>query len=802
MRILALLSVLVGACTVGSSQILTVKDRETGQILEMATLVSEAPKASTTTDSSGRADVSAFSGSERIEIRFVGYKTEIKSYDDLELAGFTLLLTPTVLTLDQVVVSATRWSRPAMDTPERIATISPENLFLQNPQTAADLLTTSGEVFMQKSQQGGGSPMIRGFSTNRLLYTVDGVRMNTAIFRSGNIQNVISLDPFATEHAEVMFGPGSVIYGSDAIGGVMSFQTITPRFSLFDNPIAGTKAVIRTSSANSEMTGHVDLNIGWTRWALATSLSYFDYGDLTMGKHGPAEYLRPSYVQRQDTMDVVTSNQNPRIQKPTGYVQFNLMQKLRYAPNDDWDFQYGFHYSATTDYSRYDRLILYRSGLPRSAEWYYGPQIWMMNHLAILHDGSTAFFDRMTVRLAHQFFKESRNDRDLNSSELRRRVEKVNAYSINIDLNRSIGIGEELFYGVEAVYDDVNSRGTDEDIRTRAVLNGPARYPQSTWSSYAAYVSYRHRFSSKFLGQIGARYNRHLLTAQFDTTFYPFPYTETEISDGSLTGSLGLVYHPTNEWSLSASFSTGFRSPNVDDMGKVFDSEPGFVIVPNPNLRAEYAYNAEIGAARMIGDAVKIDIAAYYTLLKDALVRRDFTLNGLDSIMYDGTLSQVQAVQNAAHAFVYGVQTGIEVRPSSGFGFTSHLNYQIGEEELDDGTASPSRHLAPWFGSSHLTYSSQKMVLDLYAIYNGEKSYGKLPEEERQKAYLYAVDSQGRPYSPAWYTLNFKAMIQISDIFSVSGGVENITDRRYKPYSSGIAAPGRNFVLSFKAADR
>src|SRR5690606_22275722 len=97
------------------------------------------------------------------------------------------------------------------------------------PQTAADMLAGSGEVFVQKSQLGGGSPMIRGFATNRLLYAVDGVRMNTAIFRAGNLQNVINLDPFATESVEVIFGPGSVMYGRDAIGGVMSFQTLMPR---------------------------------------------------------------------------------------------------------------------------------------------------------------------------------------------------------------------------------------------------------------------------------------------------------------------------------------------------------------------------------------------------------------------------------------------------------------------------------------------------------------------------------------------------------------------------------------------
>ncbi|MCB0619916.1 MAG: TonB-dependent receptor, partial [Saprospiraceae bacterium] len=121
---------------------------------------------------------------------------------------------------------------------------------------------------------------------------------------------------------------------------------------------------------------------------------------------------------------------------------------------------------------------------------------------------------------------------------------------------------------------------------------------------------------------------------------------------GALTGSVGLVFNPNPHWQLSANFATGFRSPNVDDVGKVFDSEPGSVVVPNPDLRPEYAYNGEVGIARSFGGFLKLDLAAYYTLLDNALVRRNSTRNGLDRLLYDGELSQVQSIQNAAQATV------------------------------------------------------------------------------------------------------------------------------------------------------
>lgn len=799
MRRIILLWLCLVISSLSYSQVITILDQKTDKPLPFATLLSEKPKAFTTSNTEGQADIAAFKGAEKISIRSLGYKTEVTSYNNIKSQDFVIRLTPGQIMIDEVVISATRWNQPLHDAPVKISSISAKDVALENPQTAADLLGTSGEVFIQKSQLGGGSPMIRGFSTNRLLYTVDGVRMNTAIFRSGNLQNVISLDPFEMETVEVLFGPGSVIYGSDAIGGVMSFQTLNPQLSLTDKPLITGNAVTRYSSASNEKTMHFDINAGWKKWALLSSFSSFDFGDLKMGSKGPDEYLRPFYVQRQDSTDVVITNEDPKVQKPTGYSQINMMQKVRFSPNERWDIVYGFHYSETSDYSRYDRHIRNKNGLPRYGEWYYGPQKWMMNNLNITHHAEKALFDQVTLRLAQQTFHESRISRDFNKPDKEIRKEKVLAYSANLDFNKLIGTKNNLFYGLEYVLNDVNSDGINENISTGSSVIGPSRYPGATWVSLAAYVTNQFKVSEKFSVQAGLRYNQYILNADFDTTFYPIPYPEAEIKKGSLTGSLGFVYTPSEEWVLNANFATGFRSPNVDDMGKVFDSEPGSVVVPNRDLEAEYAYNFEVGALKVFNDILKVDLTAYYTILNNAMVRRDYTLNGLDSIMYDGTLSRVQAIQNAAIANVYGIQAGVEIKLPSGFGFSSIINYQKGEEELDDGTTSPSRHAPPVFGVSKIIYSFENLVLELYAQYSGEKKFEDMPLEEIGKDYMYAPDDNGNPYSPGWYTLNFKAMYSFAKNFSVSAGLENITDQRYRPYSSGIVAPGRNFIISLRA---
>lgn len=784
-----------------NAQVLTIKDQQTHQPLEQVSIYGENPPLSVSTDAKGHADISGFRDAEKIRIERVGYRTMELRYAQLMDMQFNLLLEALPFKMDAVVISATRWQQEKSEVPNKISTLHPEDIRLQNPQTAADLLGVSGEVFIQKSQLGGGSPMIRGFATNRLLIAVDGVRMNTAIFRSGNLQNVISLDPFATAKTEVVFGPGSVIYGSDAISAVMSFYTLTPGFSSGEKPLVSGNAVIRSASANFERTGHADLNFGTRKWALVSSATYTDFNDQKMGSNGPAEYLRPQYVATINGRDSTVANPDPQEQVATGYHQLNLMQKIRFKPNDRWDLSLGLHYSATSDYPRYDRLLRYRRGNLRSAEWYYGPQVWSMNALNIAHSGENGWYDHLNATVAYHYFKESRHDRDFRDPELRHRTETVDVFTANLDFEKVWNQKHLLFYGTEVVLNKVGSTGEDENISTGAVAPGPSRYPDgATWNSYAAYLNYRYKTSPQLTLQGGLRINRVTLDATFDTTFYPFPFTSANMDPRALIGSLGMAYQPEPGLQINLNLSTGFRAPNVDDVGKVFDSEPGSVVVPNPDLESEYAYNLELGLSKVFGETLKMDLAGYYTLLDNAMVRRDYTLNGRDSIVYDGALSRVQAVQNAAEANVYGFEAGIEIKLPSGFAVLSRFNYQHGEEELDDGSTAPLRHAAPWFGDTHLTYTRNRIKADLYSVYNGEIAYRDLAPEEQGKDYLYARDADGNPYSPAWHTFNFKAIYRLSDLLKISAGVENLTDQRYRPYSSGIAAPGRNFIAALYLA--
>lgn len=726
------------------------------------------------------------------------YKPLKLSKTQLEVLKYQVEMEHAFFTYDEIIVSATKSEEGETGIPQAVTSISEEQVALENPQTAADLLGSSGKVYIQKSQQGGGSPMIRGFATNRLLYSIDGVRMNSAIFRGGNIQNVISLDPLAIENTEVLFGPGSVLYGSDAIGGVMSFKTLSPQFSLTNEPLVTGKTVTRYSSANQENTIHFDANVGWKKFALLTSFTTSDYKDLRMGSKGPEDYLMPYYVARQDSMDVVHENKDPRVQRPSSYSQINLMQKLSFQASKHVLLEYGFHYSETSPYGRYDRHNRMKNGLPRYAEWNYGPQKWMMNQVKLTNTKGTKLYDRFTINLAQQVFEESRISRNFNKDDREIREEKVDAFSANLDFAKRLGKKNKLNYGVEYVFNDVTSTGINENITTGITQEGSARYPKSDWQSAAFYVSNVFSINKKMSIHAGARYNQYMINANFDTSYYPIPYNTARLNNGAPTGSLGWVYIPNNTSKLSVNASTGFRSPNIDDIGKVFDSEPGAVVVPNKDLEAEYAYNIDFDYAKIFNDAVKIDIAAYYTYLNNAHVRRDFLLDGQDSIMYDGQLSKVQAIQNAANAQVYGVQFGLDVKFLKSFNWSTHLNYQYGEEELDNGDVGRARHAAPFFGRTALNFKQGKFMFNLNVFYQAERKFENLPVSEQGKTEIYAADKNGNPYSPSYYTLNFKAMYTLNENIAISAGVENLTDIRYRSYSSGLSGAGRNMVMSLR----
>ncbi len=794
-RTLLLLTLIVSYLSV-MSQTVTVIGAEDGKPVTDVAVYNEARNQFCYTNYAGKASLSEFTQGQPIFFQHFSFERVSFTPEELKQAGWVVRLKTRTFEVEEFIVSANRWEQKSDEVPNLISTITLPSVRIQNPQTAADLVALGGDVFVQKSQLGGGSPMLRGFSTNRVLIVIDGVRMNNAIYREGNIQNIISLDPAVIDRTEVIFGPGATMYGSDALGGVMDFHTKRALFSTGDSIYLKAEALARYSTASDEQTYHLDLNIGGRKIAFLTSASWSDFGDLLMGSWKHPEYLRNEYQSRTASGDTVIMNSDPRRQIATGYSQLNTTNKLRFKAGKHLDIDLANHFSQLSDVPRYDRLIQVKNGTLRYGDWYYGPQVWMMTSATANYKGRSAMFDEARMTVARQDYQESRHDRKINDAGLNEQTEKVGIWSVNIDFDKSSEKKDGLIcYGAEYVRNNIKSTADTRNILTGDIAPAGSRYPngKNIYNSFALYGGYKFNLSRKFTLSTGARYNFVSLNSKIaDNSFYNFPFTTIGTANSALTGAAGAVYRPDGHTELTLNLSTGFRAPNLDDLGKVFESAPGVLVVPNPDLRPEYLYNIDIGASRDFGSFIHAEASGFFSYLDNAMIRREYSFNGASTMNYLGEQSTVYAVVNAGYAIVYGTRLKAEIKPLAYLRVKSSLTLTGGHDNENE----PLRHVPPIFGVTHVIYERSFIKADLYSVYNGSVPFDKLALSERDKPYMYADDDEGNPWSPGWFTLNFKSSFNISNRLELTTGVENILDLRYRPYSSGIVSPGRNFIFS------
>ena len=757
-----------------------------------------------TTDKNGKVNLDKFSRSDTLTIKQFGFKDEKLPKSKLKS---TLILLYDNELLDEVVISASKFSQKFREVPKKVTQINRSMIEFTNPMTSADLLERGGYVYIQKSQLGGGSPMIRGLSTNRLVLSVDGVRLNNAIFRSGNIHNVISISPMNIENTEVIMGSASVLYGSDAIGGVMNFYTKKAKLSNDLNPNIQININSRYSSASNEKMYHIDFNYGLKKIAFLSSFSKSDFDDLTMGIHGPSEYLRPNYVtQNSAGDDVLLTNSKPRVQRNTGYSQTNFMQKVLYEPNKNLSIDIGIHFSKTGNIPRYDRLIRTNEneGLYYS-EWYYGPQEWLLINSQLTYiPKETKFYDELKFGSSFQKFSESRNIRRFSNGFLKSREEELDIFSFNVDFFKKISENSNITYGLQMIENKVGSFAKSINISDLSETPISTRYPDnSSLKSLGLYINYKTKIIEDVFFQSGVRYSLTELKSDLsqNNIYYDFIYENTTLENGAFVGGIGLswVRNIYNNWKFN--INTAFRSPNIDDLAKVFDSEPGSVVVPNPDLKPERSFGLEFGGYFRTKNNVELDFSSYVTYLYNSFIRDDFTLsNGVSEIIYDGELSQIQALQNSSKSFIYGIEFGINMFLNKNFRMKSQHNLIAGYELDDLPFGMPVRHIPPNYGNFHLIYNNGDFTIDTYLNYNSKISFNNLAESERAKPYMYALDENGNPYSPSWMTFNVRSKYSFSKMLNINFTVENITNKLYRPYSSGISAPGLNFIFSLSYA--
>jgi len=793
---------LIGAimmCNFLFGQTVTVQDKSTLQPLAHAMLSGIKTVVIIMTDDNGKAEIEQLKNADSIIVSYTGYQIYRTTYDALSQNG-QILLTESSHMFNEVVVSANRFEEEEQNVAQPIEVITARDLAFNNLQTSADVIQHTGNVLVQKSQLGGGSPIIRGFETNKVLIVVDGVRMNNAIYRGGHLQNIVTLDNAAIDRIEILYGPGSVMYGSDALGGVMQFFTKNAKLSSGPDLNTEMNAFVRYATSDEEKTGHLDFSLGSRKLGSLTSFTYSDFGDLKQGHKRDDKYpnfgKRPFFAERQNGEDVSVTNPDPDVQVGSGYSQYDFLQKFTFVQNDKVSHYLNFQYSTSSDIPRYDRLTETADGELRYGQWYYGPQNRLFTSYSLFMTHDKGLFDDAHVVVAYQNIEESRNDRRFGKEALNHRTEQLDILTLNADFGRDKG-KSKWRYGLEGTYNHVNSTAFTENIVTSETTPLNTRYPDggSDLTSAALYLSDNYYVSEHFIINGGVRASYNKLKSEFDDkTFFPFPFDDVTQTNNTLSGSLGIVLKSDAGWRLNLLASSGFRAPNVDDLSKVFESVSGSVVVPNPDLGPEHTYNVDLGVSKTVADHYSVGVDGYYTWYRNAITTQPGTFNGQSEILYDGELSQVTMNVNALSAYLYGGNAYVSADITKSLSLYSTINYTYGRINTDS-VDSPLDHIPPLFGKTSLNLKVKKFKGELYAMYHGWKKlkdYNVFGEDNL----LFATPDG----MPSWVTFNLRSSYQVTKNFTLQLGVENIFDKNYRVFASSISAPGRNVVVTVRGS--
>lgn len=719
-------------------------------------------------------------------------------------------LEPKIQNLKSIVFSVSKSPEKKKGIAEKIDVILRNEVLKSAPQTSADLLANVHGIHVQKSQLGGGSPVIRGLEANRVLLVVDGVRMNNAIYRGGHLQNSITVNPLSLERTEIIFGPSSVAYGSDALGGVVHYYT--KKLNLSDQFKTHHEAYVRRSSVNNEKTVNFSSTLANTKWSSYTNINYSDFGDLKAGKnrrHGFDNWgLTPFYSDNTDKVfnDSPKKNSNPNIQKNTAYSQLDILQKVLIPINQRLDLVLNGQYSRSSDIPNFGKLNDLKSdGTLKFANWNYGPQKRLLLSSQLQFNNFNNWLRNGKLTLAYQDVSESRIQRKFGDLNKISRIENVDVFSLNGDFSVPLTKNKKriLYYGTELVYNKVNSKSKGEVLEVEdnkitgvaSTFDVLSRYPNdgSSYTSAAVYTSYRQKLNDKHTLNTGLRYTHTYLKANWKLDSR-LPIDEINVNNDALTASLGHIYALKGNQKIKTVLSTGFRSPNIDDLGK-FREKSGKLTVPNVKLRPECLYSGEVTYKNHTKHyKVYFETNLYYTLIKNYISRQGFSGLGR-SINFDNedfrfADQNILANTNSGTAQIYGGLMSLYLKPIRHLKTSGSITYTKGEHLTLN---RPLSSIPPIFGSVDVSYHRKKYYLALNYRFALEK-------DVTDYNLIEGIDNIEETYNesgtPKWSVLNFNSKYHFNRHFWINFQIQNMFDVHYKPFASSLSAPGRNFVTA------
>ena len=387
------------------------------------------------------------------------------------------------------------------------------------------------------------------------------------------------------------------------------------------------------------------------------------------------------------------------------------------------------------------------------------------NELKFDIKSASTLFHRASIIASYQNVNESRINRKFDSDTRGIRKENVQVIGINMDMVRELDSAKVFYYGFEVSHNIASSDAKTENIFSGLEGNLNSRYPNggSNYTSFGAYISYKHKFSHKVLLNTGLRYSHIIASSKFKNDgFIALPYDEIKFNKGAVSGNIGLFIRPKNGLDIKVSVSSGFRAPNIDDYGKVFEKN-GFVVVPNDQLKPEYVLNGDVGIVKRFGwKKLVLEGSVFYTHLFDAIVREDAMLNGQDSILYDGEMGKIQTNRNASQAFVTGFNLKFDWMIAKNFHFNGTFNYTKGINLEDD---SPLAHIPPMFGNLEFGFEKDRFQANLNWRFNAKKrieDYNLIEGIDNVEQTPYNALTDSYYGTPKWSTLGINSNYKLN----------------------------------------
>lgn len=653
--------------------------------------------------------------------------------------------------LSPVQVTAGRNAEAQADVPQAVTVVTREQIDRQAPQTWTDLLRGQPGVFNQSSGPGQGIIIVRGLKGSEVLHLVDGMRLNNAFFRNAPTQYIGLVDPFNIERLELVRGPSSVLYGSDALGGVAQLITPEERFSSADLRARGS-ALVQYGSADLSRSTRLAAAAGRESFSVAGGFTFRDIGE-------------------QVTAD------GDRLAN-TDYLFRAWDTKLLWSPAAGHELMLSASHSEVPDLARYHEIVPGFAAMPDSDFNFFQPNARSFFHARYGAALDSSLADALELHVARQVVRDHRFSQEFQGTETQRDAERSTQDGFTVQLDKHLG-AHFLSYGLDVYHDRVDSARTRTELATGESAVSLSSFPDGSASDdIGIYVHDEWMAAVDWLVDSGLRFN------YARTDLPPADRgTGTEIEDTDLTGNLGVRYRISPALSWNANFGRGFRAPNVFDLGTLGERPSNRFNIPNPDLQPETVNSIDTGF-KWHDPALSGEVSVFYALYDDRIVSVE-----TGNPRPDGR-AEVQS-RNIASATYYGIESGLRYHASADWEAYATLNYTRGEEETGDETT-PANRVPPLNGQlGVLARPGPDWYFETFLLF-ADRQDRLAPQDVDDSR----IDPNG---TAGWTSLNTRLGWTPAPRYRIELNAGNLLDHAYREHGSGIDAPGRGVSLTLQA---